>query len=376
MDFGHLRVALVADWLCDRGGAELVIEHILEIFPQADVYASVIFPRRFTFLRDHRCFESFIAKIPFLAARPKIAGVLRPYAFESFDLSSYDLVISSASAEAKGVITRPETLHICYCHTPPRYYWSQFHEYRQHMEFGSLDGMANLVMGPLIHTLRQWDALAGMRPDFFVANSANTAKRIEKYYRRDSSVIHPGIDTDQFVHDAEKEDFYLAVGRVIPYKRFDILTETFRTLPQRCLKIATSVENPHMRQLQKKSPDNVEWIVGADRSEIARLYAHARAYLMPQEEDFGLTPIEAMASGTPVIAYARGGVLETVEDGTHGMLFATQESTALHDAIAQFETKQFDREAIRAHAEQFDKTVFQSRFSAFISARLQEWSAR
>lgn len=366
MELKDLRVAVVADWLHDRGGAELVLEHMLEVFPHADVYTSSYDPSRFSWLAGRQVRTSFIEELPFFRRRPKLASFLRPYAFESFDLSGYDLVISSASAEAKGIITRTETLHVCYCHTPTRYYWSQYHEYRQHMEFGALDSIARVAMPVLTKRLREWDALASMRVDDFVANSRNTAGRIAKYYRRESKIIHPGVDIRAFADIETREDYYLAVGRVIPYKRFDLLVEAFGDMPDKRLVIATSVRTPHVDELVKRSTGNVEWVFGASDEEKRSLYGRARAYLMPQEEDFGLTPVEAMACGTPVIAYGRGGALETVVSERTGVFFGSQTVGALRSAIADFEHLELDPRTIRAQAERFDKEIFKKRLEKHV----------
>jgi hypothetical protein len=191
MDSTTRRVAIVCDWLKDWGGAEQVIYDILELFPDADIFTSVFDPKNFPELQERNIYTSFLQKIPFLRSRPKMIPFLRTYAFESFDLSKYDIVLSSASAEAKGIITRPETLHVCYCHTPTRYYWSHTHEYQKHLEFGWFNLIARIVLPLLLHSLRKWDYLAAQRVDIFLANSRVTANRIKKYYRRDSHILNP-----------------------------------------------------------------------------------------------------------------------------------------------------------------------------------------
>ncbi len=301
----HLRIALVCDWLRDRGGAELVIEQLVRIFPTADIFTSVYAPANFPSLQGRTVVSSWLQRIPFFAERPKICPFLRPFVFEGFDLSDYDVVISSSSAESKGIITRPETLHICYCHTPTRYYWSHYHEYRRMLEFGWMDPIARMLMPILTSRLRIWDYIAAQRVDTFIANSHNTQKRIAKYYGRDSVVVTPGIDTESYTLSEDiREEYYLAVGRVIPYKKFDLLVDTFNKNKKQLI-IATSTRNKLSEDLSRRSGPNIEWRYGVSESEKIHLYQHARAYLMPQEEDFGLTPIEAMACGTPVIAYAR-----------------------------------------------------------------------
>ena len=311
------KVAIICDWLKDWGGAEQVLSDILEIFPEADLYTSIFEEKNMgdilSRIPRERIFTSFMQKIPFVRSRPKMFPFLRPYAFESFDLSQYDLVISSSSAESKGVLTRPETLHVSYCNSVTRYYWSHFHEYLQNPEFGWLNPVARLFMSTKIHKLRLWDRLAAERVDRFIANSETTRLRIAKYYRSDSTVITPGVDTDIFKMETEKEDFYLAVGRIVPYKRFDLLVEAFNE-NGKPLKIITNTQNPLFKSLVKKSKSNIEWLLDVTLDEKSEFYAKAKALVFPQEEDFGLVPIEAMLSGTPVIAYHKGGALETLRE--------------------------------------------------------------
>lgn len=300
------KIAIVCDWLKDWGGAEQVLADMLELFPQADVFSSVYFPEKFTKLLGNKTVKtSFLQKIPFVRSRPKLFPWLRPYAFESFDLSGYDVVISSSSAESKGIITKPETVHVCYCHSPTRYYWSHTHEYQKMLEFGIFNPLARLVMPMMLKRLREWDRDAADRVDDFVANSNNTAKRIAKYYRRPATVITPGIDTEKFVVETEKEDYYLAVGRIIPYKKFDLLVDAFNASGKRLI-IATSTENALFKELFKKSQPNIEWAIGVTNEEKVRLFQKAKAFVFPPEEDFGIVPLEAMACGTPVIAYGKG----------------------------------------------------------------------
>ncbi len=303
MDVKQLRIAIVCDWLKDWGGAEQVLYDMLEVVPQADIFCPTFDPKNFPEL-EGRVTTSFIQKIPVIRHHPKLIPFLRTYAFESMDFTGYDIVISSSSAESKGIITGTQTRHICYCHTPTRYYWSHAHQYMKNPEFGWLNPVARLLMPYMIHRLRMWDFLAAQRVDTFIANSATTAKRIAKYYRRESDIIHPGIDEARFVLQAEKKDYFLALGRIVPYKRFDLLVETFNLngLP---LKIVTSTRNPLQEELQKKSLPNIDWVFDVTNDAKIELYQHARALIFPPEEDFGMVPVEAMLCGTPVIAYGK-----------------------------------------------------------------------
>ncbi len=365
------KVAIVCDWLKDKGGAEQVVADLLEIFPGADVYASVYFGEKFGKTFDgHRIFTSFLQKIPFVRSHPKMFPFLRPYAFESFDFTGYDLVISSSSAESKGVITKPETLHVSYCHSPTRYYWSHAHEYRDRLEFGIFNPLARLCMPWFLKGLRQWDRLAADRVDAFVANSRNTAMRVAKYYRRESEVITPGIDSEKFALETAKEDFYLAVGRIIPYKRFDLLVDAFNE-NGKPLKILTGTENALFKELFARSNPNIEWIVGASDEEKAGYFGKARAFVFPPEEDFGLVPIEAMMCGTPVIAYGKGGALETVRDGLSGVFFDEPTPESLNEAIGRFEATRFSAYDIRQYALKFDKRIFQEKFLKYVEGLME-----
>ncbi len=368
MSLEHKKIAIVCDWIKDWWGAELVLSHLLEAFPNADIYTSIFFQEKNPLFENRKIVTSFIQKIPFLNRSHKLALMLRPYAFESFDLSQYDIVISSSSAESKGIITKPETLHFCYCHTPTRYFWSHYHEYLNMMEFGLLNPLAKWIMPKLVHRLRLWDFLASKRVDYFLANSQNTAWRISKYYKTSSTVLYPWVETDQFFL-AEKKDFYLYVGRVIPYKKFDLIVEAFNK-NQKPLVIVTNTTNKLQKQLEKISAPNITWKKNVSREELRQLYAEAKGFLFPPEEDFGLVPIEAMASGTPVIAYKKWGALETVIEWETGIFFAHQSVRSLNQAIEQFETIEWNPQSIRKHAQNFDKNIFIQNLKFFIESKL------
>lgn len=368
MSLENKKIAIVCDWIKDWGWAELVLSHMMEAFPDADIYTSIFFQEKNPLFKNRKVFTSFIQKIPLLNRSHKLALMFRPYAFESFDLSQYDIVISSSSAESKGIITKPETLHFCYCHTPTRYFWSHYHEYLDMMEFGFLNPLAKWLMPKLVHSLRLWDFLASKRVDYFLANSQNTAWRIAKYYKQESTVIYPGVETDQFVL-TEKKDFYLYVGRVIPYKKFDLVVEAFNK-NKKPLVIVTNTKNKLQKHLEKISQENIIWKKDISREELRSLYAQAKWFLFPPEEDFGLVPIEAMASGTPVIAYKKWGALETVVQGETGIFFENQSVRSLNLAIEEFEQIEWNAEHIRKHAQNFDKNIFIQNLKYFIESKL------
>ncbi|QFR39651.1 glycosyltransferase family 4 protein [Candidatus Gracilibacteria bacterium 28_42_T64] len=364
------KVAIVCDWIKDWGGAEVVLEQLLEAFPEADIFTSVFLQQENPIFTGRKITTSFIQKIPFLNKSHKLALTLRPLAFESFDLSEYDIVISSTSAESKGVITKPDCLQICYCHTPTRYFWSHYHEYLSMMEFGMLNFVGKYLMPKLVHKLRSWDYCAAQRPDFFIANSRNTKNRIEKYYKREAEVIMPCIDISQFQLQENKEDFYLYVGRCIPYKKFDLLIEAFNKSGKK-LVVVTNTKNKLQKDLESISGANIEWKLDIPREEIVQLFGKARAFLFPPEEDFGIVPLEAMACGTPVIAYGKGGALETVVEGKTGIFFRQQTSNSLNKAIENFEEMTFDSKEIRKYAEGFDKEIFKEKILKFVEEKLE-----
>jgi len=363
------RIAIVCDWIKDWGWAEIVLTQLLEIFPDADIFTSVFWQQDNPLFEWRKITTSYIQKIPVLNKSHKLALTLRPLAFESFDLSKYDIVISSTSAESKWVITKPNCLQICYCHTPTRYFWSHYHEYLSMMEFGLLNPLAKWLMPKMIHKLRLWDFVAAQRPDYFLANSKNTQSRISKYYDRESTVLYPCLEIQSIPFSSQKEDYYFYAGRVIPYKKFDLLVETFNKnwLP---LKIVANTKNKLSEYLKSISKENIEWIYETDNTKINILHSKAKAFIFPPEEDFWLVPIAAQASGTPVIAYGKWGALETVIDWKTWVFFETQTYQSLQKAIDQFESMTFDAFTIRKHAEKFDKKIFKNELLWFIEEKL------
>lgn len=369
MTLENKKIAIICDWIKDMWWAELVLSHLLEIFPKADIFTSVFWQNGNKIFENRNIKTSFIQKIPFLNKSHKLALTLRPFAFESFDLSEYDIVISSSTAESKWVITKPWTLHFCYCHTPTRYFWSHYHEYMNMMEFGFLNKIASFFMPSIVHKLREWDFVASQRADFIISNSENTAARVKKYYDREASVIYPGIDTDKFIFSSEKEDFYLYVWRVIPYKKFDLIVDTFNENWKKIV-IITNTDNKLYRDLKVESKSNIEWKLNISREEIARYFSKAKAFLFPPDEDFGLVPLEAMACWTPVIAYAKWWALETVVANETGLFFSSQNIESLNNTIEKFEEMHFNYEYIREHALKFDKEIFKNNLKQFIESKL------
>jgi len=367
-----LKIAIVADWLTNQAGAERVVLTLADLFPNADIYTSVFKAKAFPELKDRHVYTSFLQTMPF-GRRHQLWPTLRPRAFEELNLDNYDIVISSASAEAKGVITKPETLHICYCHTPTRYYWSHYHYYLEHPEYGPLNPIVKWVMPKLIHNLRLWDRVAADRVDVFIANSKTTAARIRKYYEANSTVIYPPIDTHRFNISREADDYYLIVGRQTGYKRTDIAIEAFNRLGWP-LKIVGS--GPMLKKWMMKAKRNVEFLGRVTDEEVAQLMSRAQALIFPGEEDAGIVPLEAMASGRPVIAYAKGGSTETIVDGKTGLFFKEQTAASLLAAVKKHSQTTWRPSAIREHALQFDTSIFRRKIKNFVNQYYEEYAHR
>ena len=354
-----MRVALVHYWLVTWRGGERVLKAIADLFPQADIFAHVVDPelvrREFP---GRRITTTFIARLPFARRQYQRYLPLMPMALEQLDLRGYDLVISSESGPAKGVIVPPHAVHICYCHSPMRYVWDMYHEYR--VQAGAV---TRLAMAPLLHYMRMWDQLSAQRVDAFVANSRFVAGRIEKYYRRPAEVIHPPVAVHEFDASREPEDFYLFVGQLVRYKRPDLVIEAFNSLGRPLVVIGEGEMLPALRRM---AGPNVKLLGGQPFDVIRDHYARCRALVFPGIEDFGIVPVEAMASGKPVIAFGYGGATETVVEGLSGLFFREQTVGAL---VRHFETieHKFDRRLIRAHAERFSCSAFQQRFESFVA---------
>jgi glycosyltransferase involved in cell wall biosynthesis len=358
-----MRIALVHDWLTNLAGSERVLISLHELFPDAPIYTSVYCPERFPDLAEADVRTSFLQKVPWAKTRHQAFPLLRTVAFERFDLSEYDLVISSSHAEAKGVITRPETLHICYCYTPVRYYWSGYHHYLENPRFGALNPIVKTIMPYMTNYLRVWDRCAADRVDLFVAISRHVARRIKKYYRRDADVIYPPVNTAWLKPSPTVDDYFLMVGRLIPYKRADIVVEAFNRLGLPLKIVGTGSE---MEQLREMAGPNIEFLGRAPDRELGELYSRCLALLFPQEEDFGIVPLEAMAAGRPVIAYGGGGALETVVEGKTGVFFDRQDAQSVVEAVRGFDPGRFEPERAREQALKFDVDLFKGNVQRFV----------
>ncbi len=366
------RVAIVHYWALARTGGERVVEAIAELFPQADLFMLLANRDRLApVLSDRRLTTSFLQRIPFVERFHRHTLVLQPLALEQFDLSGYDLVISSESGPAKGVITSPKAVHVCYCHSPMRYIWDMYPQYVERMSWPT-----RAIFSPVAHYLRMWDYASAERVDDFVANSRFVATRVKKFYGRRSTVIHPPVDVERAKLSRTTDDYYLAGGRLVDYKRIDLAVEACSRLG-RHLRVFGS--GPEYRKLKKLAGPTVEFLGQLSDGELHEQYARCQALLFPGEEDFGIIPVEAQACGRPVVAYGSGGTLETVRGldrsgaSATGVFFHEQSCGALGEAILKFESHReaFVPTRIRAHALQFDRAVFQQRFMEHVSRVLE-----
>jgi len=368
--FEDLKIAIVADWLTSRGGAEKVVITLADLFPNADIFTSVFDDKLFPELAGRTIFTSFLQKM-FLGKKHQLWPHLRPRAFEQLDLDNYDIVISSASAEAKGVITKPETLHVCYCHTPTRYYWSHYHYYVNNPEYGVFNPLIKFLMPKIIHKLRLWDRLAADRVDVFIANSKTTSLRIQKYYEAKSNVIYPPVEANKFGISRELDDYYLIVGRQTGYKRTDIAIEAFNHLG---LPLKIIGAGPALRKWMLKARKNIEFLGRVSDKDVQRYMSCCQALIFPQEEDAGIVPLEVMASGRPVIAYRAGGATETVKDGITGVFFDRQTPQSLIKAVKKFRNINWKSHIIREHALKFDASVFRNKIKSFIRTNFNKYT--
>ncbi|MBB5401976.1 glycosyltransferase family 4 protein [Paraburkholderia youngii] len=367
-----MKVAIVHDWLVVSGGAEKVLKNIIECFPDADVFSIV------DFLEDRDCVKgksvntSFIQKMPFARRRYRAYLPLMPIAIEQVDLSGYDLVISSSHAVAKGVLTGPNQVHISYIHSPIRYAWDLQHQYlrESHLDRGLRSALARV----LLHYIRGWDSRSANGVDHLLANSQFIARRIRKAYQREATVIYPPVDLANMSIGTEKEDFYVTASRMVPYKRIDLIVQAFSQTPER--KLVVIGDGPDMKKIKAVAGDNVK-ILGHQPSDV--LVDHlrrARAFVFAAEEDFGISVVEAQACGTPVIAFGRGGALESVVglplERPTGVFFGEQSTASLLEAVTRFESNAalFDARVCRKNAERFSSENFKKALMGFVDARL------
>lgn len=377
-----MKVAIIHEWFTTIAGSEKVVEQILHLFPQADVFAVYADPETIKttqFLQGRRVRSSFIAKLPRAKKSYRSYLPLMPLAIEQFDLSGYDLVISSAHAVAKGVLTGPDQLHISYVHSPIRYAWDLQHQYLR--ESGLDQGLKGYLVKWLLHKIRIWDYRTAAGVDHFIANSRFIGRRIHKAYGRDSDVIYPPVDINAFELLEEKQDYYLTASRLVPYKRMDLIVQAFAQMPDKRLVVIG--DGPDMHKLRLLATPNVTLLGYQPFLELKRHMQQAKAFVFAAEEDFGITPVEAQACGTPVIAYGKGGSLETVVDSSDyskatGIWFREQSVDSLVQAVQRFEdlSHPINPKVCRAHAERFSIDHFRSEFAQYVERRWADFQKK
>lgn len=366
------RVAIVHDFLTYWGGAEQVLLSLHKMYPEAPIYTLLYDPKMDKYFPDARVRVSFLGKFPaFLRKRKKFLLPFFPTAAETFDLSGFDLVISSSSSFTKGIIVRPKTLHISYCHTPTRFLWDWYQNYLEESRVGRIK---KLFVVPVLHLMRLWDRSASERVDYFVANSKNTERRIKKFYGRSSEVIYPPVDFSKFndmkdLPEIPRKDYYLIVSRLSAYKRIDIAIEAFNKMN---LPLVIIGEGEDEWRLKRLAEDNITFLGFQDEKTLAAYYKGARALIFPGEDDFGITMVEAMSFGKPVLAFARGGALEIVKPGRTGEIFESPVSEILADGIRRMNRNMagYDTQEIKAEAEKFSRENFEKRFKQFVEEKM------
>jgi glycosyltransferase involved in cell wall biosynthesis len=369
-----MNLALVHDWLNQLGGAEDVLDALASLYPDRPLYASLYDRERMpAHWRAWDIRTSFIDRLPFAHKKQQLYFPLYPAAFEQFDFRGYDVVLSNKSGFCHGIITGPETMHVCYCLTPTRYVW-RYHQYAERENLGRL---TRLGLAPFLTRLRQWDRLAADRVDHFIAISDEVRRRIAKIYRREATIIYPPVDVGRFAPSNTIEDYYLFVGRLVPYRRLDVLIEAFNRMGKP-LYIAGSGRD--RERLEALAGPTVKFLGFVPDDDLPDLLACCRAFVWPGEEDFGISPLQANAAGRPVIAYAAGGALETVVVGPDnasvtGAFFTEQSVAAIIETVEAFDPLSISPATCRRHAEQYDIALFKRRIDEFVTRKLEAWNS-
>jgi glycosyltransferase involved in cell wall biosynthesis len=363
-----MKIALIHDYLAQDGGAERVLKAFHELWPEAPIFVLFHNPEKVPQFNGAKIIQSYLGKLPFISSHFQWYLPLMPRATEQYDLREFDVVLSSTSAFAKGIITDPHTLHISYCHTPARFLWSDAHDYVAELPQNRI--AKALFLKPLLHRLRLWDHQSAARVDHFIANSHTVERRIIKYYRRESTIIYPPVETNNFHTSPTIGDYFITGGRLVPYKRFDLAVHAFNRLRYPLKIFGVGPEYERLKTMARK---NIEFLGRVSEEEKAQLLSQAKAFIHPQLEDAGVTPLEAMASGRPVIAFAGGGAAETIIPGETGTLFLHQTWESLLDATLHFNQTSWDSARIREHAEQFDTNRFKAAISRVVHDRHEEF---
>ncbi len=371
--FRQRRIAIVHDWLPVYGGAERVLEQMLEVYPEADVFTLIdaLDEKNRAFLKGREVKTSFVQRLPGGKRFYRHCFPIMPLAIEQFDFRGYDLVISSSYAFAKGIITGPRQLHLCYCHSPIRYAWDLQSQYLQESRLDS--GLKGWLVRWLLHSIRVWDHRTAAGVDAFMANSRFIARRIEKVYRRQATVVYPPVNVDRFQMRETKDDFYFTASRLVPYKRIDLVIDAFNAMPDK--KLVVIGDGPDLQRLRKMAGPNVN-VMGWQPNEVMKDHMErAKAFVFAGEEDFGIILLEAQAGGTPVIAFGKGGALETVVENKTGLYFNEQSVPSLICAVEDFETKKWDAHECRRNAEAYSTNAFRENFRGFVEKEWERFSA-
>jgi len=362
-----MKIAIVTDWLNSKGGAEKVTQHIAEIYPEADIYTSIYKEENFPAFKNRKVYTSFINKLPFAHKLHFLYLFLMPFAFENMNFDNYDLVINSNWACSKGIITNVDTKHIIYMHNPTRYIWDDCHKY---LDQYNVPKFIKFLAKPFLSKLRNWDFVASQRNDGIICNSSVVQKRIKKYYHLNSKVINPAFEDRNIKIKEKKENYYLAGGRLIPYKQFEIIVRAFNQ-NKKNLKIYG--KGRLLENLKKLNTNpNTEFLGYVDDQTHQNLLENAKAFLFPQKDDFGIVAAESIQHGCPVIAYKKGGVVDIIKDKQNGIFFNEQNENSLIKAIEKFEKMHFSSKEIAKSSQQFTKQEFQSKIKAYIDKLINE----
>ncbi|MFB4159247.1 glycosyltransferase family 4 protein [Geomicrobium sp. JSM 1781026] len=362
-----MKVAIVHDWLTTYAGSEKVVEQLLRIYPNADLFSIVDFldDSQRSFIMNKPVNTTFIQKLPLAKRRYRNYLPLMPIAIEQLDVSTYDLIISSSHAVAKGIITGPDQLHISYVHSPIRYAWDLQHQYFKDANLNT--GLKGIIAKIMMHYMRMWDYRTSNGVDYFISNSFFIGKRINKVYGRESTVIYPPVDVSSFSFYIPKEDFYLTASRMVPYKKMDLIVKAFSNMPDK--KLIVIGDGPDFNKIKETAASNIELLGYQSFEKLISYMQRAKGFVFAAEEDFGITPVESQACGTPVIAYGKGGALETVKNTKElktGIFFYKQDVESIKNAVIEFESQSFDYLKIRDHALNFSPDIFKSKFKEFV----------
>ncbi len=368
-----MKIAIIHDWFASYTGGEKCVESFLNIWKDADIFTLVNLyenDNRFEIFNRRKIKTSFLQKNRWIRNNYRKFLPLFPYAIEQFDLSEYDLIISSSSAVAKGVITNSSQVHICYCHTPMRYAWDLSFQYLK--EAGLTKGIKGLFAKLTLHYLRIWDVNTSNRVDYFIANSNNISKRIKKIYGRDSEIIYPPVDTSFFTCGFQKSDYFVTVSRFVPYKKIDILIDAFNEMPDK--KLIVIGDGPDWKKLRNRAGKNIDILNYQSPENLKRFLQNAKAFIFAAEEDFGISMIEALSCGTPVIAYNKGGAVETIATGKTGLFFNQQNKESVINALKEFESGKykFNPHDLNLEAQKYSKQIFEEKIKNFVEDKLNK----